>query len=257
MNLKRQNSLDPVKISNWKWAPFLDLAIKEFTSLEVKPYLIEEDFLEKTSSYGSRAKPSQVHMSTWGCQTRKLRLVRAACLNAGNSTSVLNLVASPFSTFNLPFFGADFVTLPSGHLLALDLQPALRNECFHTDAVWERLLPIYDFWRKNLPEGGAIPESAKPYFSPGFLWSRLPLDSESDRIIKNILLPAFHDYLNLYLDLVNGALEVDNSMSNKISIGQKNYFNYRAINDPARGMLTRFYGREWTEKYIHDVLFNI
>jgi phycoerythrobilin:ferredoxin oxidoreductase len=39
--------------------------------------------------------------------------------------------------------------------------------------------------------------------------------------------------------------------------GQKRYTAYRAEKDPARGMLTRFYGSEWTESYIHDVLFDL
>jgi phycoerythrobilin:ferredoxin oxidoreductase len=32
---------------------------------------------------------------------------------------------------------------------------------------------------------------------------------------------------------------------------------YRAEKDPARGMLTRFHGAEWTEAYIHGVLFDL
>jgi phycoerythrobilin:ferredoxin oxidoreductase len=39
--------------------------------------------------------------------------------------------------------------------------------------------------------------------------------------------------------------------------GQKRYTRYRAEKDPARGMLSRFYGSEWTEAYIHDVLFDL
>ena len=38
--------------------------------------------------------------------------------------------------------------------------------------------------------------------------------------------------------------------------GQRRYLNYRAEKDPARSMLTRFYGKEWTESYIHNILFN-
>jgi len=39
--------------------------------------------------------------------------------------------------------------------------------------------------------------------------------------------------------------------------GQRRYTDYRAEKDPARGMLTRFYGSEWTENYIHTVLFDL
>ena len=48
-----------------------------------------------------------------------------------------------------------------------------------------------------------------------------------------------------------------NQLTKKILDGQKSYLNYRSKKDPARGMLTRYYGKDWTEKYIHNVLFKI
>ena len=38
---------------------------------------------------------------------------------------------------------------------------------------------------------------------------------------------------------------------------QLSYIRYRAEKDPARGMLTRYYGAEWTEEYIHGFLFDL
>ena len=64
-----------------------------------------------------------------------------------------------------------------------------------------KLAPIYDFWSKQLPSGGRIPEESKKYFSPCFLWSRLPLSMESDRLIETTLKQAFNQYLDLYLIL--------------------------------------------------------
>ena len=43
----------------------------------------------------------------------------------------------------------------------------------------------------------------------------------------------------------------------QLLLGQKLYYNYRAEKDPARGMLSRFHGSEWTESYIHEVLFDL
>jgi len=37
--------------------------------------------------------------------------------------------------------------------------------------------------------------------------------------------------------------------------GQLRYLDYRAEKDPARGMLTRFYGEEWTEPTFMDFFF--
>ena len=69
--------------------------------------------------------------------------------------------------------------------------------------------------------------------------------------------PAFQDYLDLYISLVEEAKPVDEERSELLLAGQKRYTAYRSEKDPARGMLTRFYGSERTEAYIHDVLFDL
>ena len=190
MTAAQRCSLDQVRIANWRWQPFLDHAVELLQALEPAAYPVPEQFLQKIGSTGSKAQPVVVQTATWACQTNKLRQVRAACVEAGPAASVLNLVINPHCRFDLPFFGADLVTLPSGHLLALDLQPVDRSDSLHTQPVWDRLLPIFNSWKPHLPDGGPIPAEAEPYFSP-------------------------------------------------------------------RGMLSRFHGAEWTETYIHEVLFDL
>ena len=170
---------------------------------------------------------------------------------------MLNFVINPSSRFDLPFFGADLVTLPNGHLLALDLQPVDKTDPEHTDPVWQRLMPLFERWRAELPDGGPIPDEAQPYFSPAFLWTRIPLGEEGDALIDRVIRPAFADYLQLYLELVKEAQPVDHERAAHLLSGQRRYTAYRAEKDPARGMLTRFYGSEWTESYIHGVLFDL
>ncbi len=257
MSISRKCSLDPVKIPDWRWAPFLNEIIKAFSDFDLEPYPIAQDFLEKESVVRSKLKPQRVFTETWACKTKKLRQVRAACLEAGSYASVMNFVINPFHIFELPFFGADFVTLASGHLLALDFQPVLKNDKLHTQEVWRKLLPLHDHWQGLLKHGGLIPKEAQQFFSPGFLWARLPLGEEGDELISNVLMPAFIDYLELYLNLVREAKVVSSERSALLFDGQKRYIAYRAENDPAKGMLKKFYGQEWTDSYIHKVLFDL
>ena len=257
MTTPRQSSLEPLSIANWRWQPFLDHACAALQPLGLEPYPIAPEFLLQTSQTGSKSKPVLVTTATWACKTNKLRQVRAACVEAGAAASVLNFVINPSTSYDLPFFGADLVTLPAGHLLALDLQPALKTDAQHTKGVWDRLLPIFERWQQRLPGGGPIPEEAQPYFSPGFLWTRIPLGDEGDALIEEAVKPAFRDYLELYLQLVQEAEEVSQERSAELLAGQKRYTTYRAEKDPARGMLTRFHGAEWTESYIHGVLFDL
>lgn len=253
----RNTSLDRVEIPGWRWQPFLDTAVATLHPLQPKPYDVPPSFLQNEGTTGSKAKPVPVTTATWACRTDKLRQVRAACVEAGAAASVLNFVINPSCRYDLPFFGADLVTLPNGHLLALDLQPVDKTDERHTAPVWDKLMPLFERWRTELPDGGPIPEEAQPYFSPAFLWTRIPLGADGDALIEAVIKPAFQDYLNLYLDLIEAAQPVDDDRSAVLLAGQHRYTAYRAEKDPARGMLTRFFGSEWTEAYIHDVLFDL
>ena len=257
MQSNRSNSLDPISISNWRWAYFLDETIKAFSIFQPRPYLIKNDFLYRESFFGSSSNPKKVFLETWGLNTEKIRQARCACLQAGEITSVMNLVITPFNNYDLPFFGADFVTLPNGHLIALDLQPALKDDINHTQYVWDKLKPIHSKWQSKLPSGGDIPSEARQYFSPAFLWSRIPLGEEGDKLISQIIKPAFNEYLNCFLDLLIDAKMISKERSLKMLNGQKEYMRYRAEKDPARGMLRGFFGELWTERYINNILFDL
>ena len=257
MHKNRKSSIDNVEIKDWRWKPFLDKSIIGLNSLSISECSIPQEFLDKEVTLGAKKDSSAVQISTWAARSTKIKYARAACLEAKNIGSVFNFVVTPLPVFDLPFLGADFVTLPTGHLLALDLQPALQNDILHTEKVWKKLIPIKEKWMKYLPKGGDIPSEAKPYFSPGFLWTRIPLGKEGDELISDIIEPAFSEYLHLFLDILSKAKPVSFERSEIIERGQKKYFKYRAEKDPARGMLNKFFGIEWTEEYINKILFNI
>ena len=257
MQSNRNNSLESISIKNWRWAYFLDKTQKKFSIFQPSPYPIDNDFLFKESFFGSSSNPKKVILETWGLNTEKIRQARCACLQAGEITSIMNLVISPFNNYDLPFFGADFVTLPNGHLIALDLQPALKDDIIHTQYFLGKLKSIHANWQSKLPSGGDIPLEARQYFSSGFLWSRIPLGAEGDKLISQIIEPAFDDYLNLFLDLVANAKRISPERSAKVLNGQKKYMRYRAEKDPARGMLRGFFGNAWTESYINNILFDL
>ena len=253
----RNNSLEPISISNWRWAYFLDETIKAFSTFQTRPYPIDNDFLFRESFFGSSSNPKKVILETWGLKTEKIRQARCACLQAGEITSVMNLVISPFNNYDLPFFGADFVTLPNGHLIALDLQPALKDDIVHTQYFLGKLKSIHANWQSKLPSGGDIPSEAKKYFSPGFLWTRIPLGEDGDKLINQVIKPAFDEYLNYFLDLVTNAKRISPERSSNLLNGQKKYMRYRAEKDPARGMLRGFFGDAWAENYINNILFDL
>jgi phycoerythrobilin:ferredoxin oxidoreductase len=237
------------------YQPFLDYAISYLQSrLNLQPYPIPQGFDTKSAMVGKGKNQETVVTTSHAFQTEKLRQIRAAHVQGGKSLQVLNFVIFPHLNYDLPFFGADLVTLPGGHLIALDMQPLFRNDSAYQAKYTEPVLPIFNSYQKDLPWGGDFPEEASSFFSPAFLWTR-PQETE---LVETKVFEAFKDYLRLYLDFVEQAEIIKDSQHlATIKEAQLKYLRYRAEKDPARGMFKRFYGEEWTEEYIHGFLFDL
>jgi phycoerythrobilin:ferredoxin oxidoreductase len=236
------------------YQPFLDWGIDRLKSkLEITNYPIPAGFDRQSAITGKGEKAEEVVTTSYGLQSPKLRQIRAAHVQGGKSLQVLNFVIFPHLNYDLPFFGADLVTLPGGHLIAIDMQPL-----FHTDEYRAKysapLMPIFDRYQVFLPWGGDFPAEAQQFFSPAFLWTRPQLTED----VENHVMGAFKEYLDVYIDFVDRAVPIsDPEQLQAIEQAHLAYVRYRAEKDPARGMLRRFYGEEWTEEYIHGFLFDL
>lgn len=237
------------------YQPFLDYAIATLQAkLDLQPYPIPQGFERKEGMMGKGKKAEPVLTTSHGFKSSKLRQIRAAHVQGGNSLQVLNFVIFPELNYDLPFFGADLVTLPGGHLIAIDMQPLFSQNPAYQAKYSEPIMPMFHKYQQDLPWGGDFPEEAKQYFSPAFLWTR---PSETS-VVQTKVFEVFQDYLTAYINFVLQAEPVTDSKElSKILQAQKSYADYRAEKDPARGMLTRLYGEEWTEEYIHGFLFDL
>ncbi|MEL6911943.1 MAG: phycoerythrobilin:ferredoxin oxidoreductase [Cyanobacteria bacterium J06629_2] len=237
------------------YQPFIDQAIATLQSrLNLTPYPIPEGFEQQEGVMGKGKKQEPVLTTSYGFQSAKLRQIRAAHVQGGNSLQVLNFVIFPRLNYDLPFFGADLVTLPGGHLIAIDMQPLFSRDEAYQAKYSKPIMPMFHEYQKDLPWGGDFPEEAQQYFSPAFLWTR----PEKTEVVENTVFQAFCNYLTAYINFVEQATAVtDSQQLASIFQAQKSYANYRAEKDPARGMLTRLYGAEWTEEYIHGFLFDL
>ncbi len=237
------------------YQPFLDYAISYMESrLHLEKYPIPAGFESKSAITGKGKNQYEVLTTSYGFQASKLRQIRAAHVQGGSSLQVLNFVIFPQLNYDIPFFGADLVTLPGGHLIAIDMQPLFADSEEYREKYTKPILKMFESHQEYLPWGGDFPEEAKPFFSPAFLWTR----PQETAVVENRVFAAFKDYLTAYLDFVEQAEPVTDSESlAAIEAAQIRYIRYRSEKDPARGMLTRFYGGEWTEEYIHGFLFDL
>ncbi|ERN41953.1 ferredoxin-dependent bilin reductase [Rubidibacter lacunae KORDI 51-2] len=236
------------------YQPFLEYAIDELNrSLDLGPYPIPAGFEHKSAMTGSAKKAQEVVTTSYAYRAPKLRQIRAAHVRGGKQLQVLNFVIFPELHYDLPFFGADLVTLPGGHLIALDMQPLFRDDPAYKERYTSPIWELFQKHQVNLPWGGDFPEEAQPFFSDAFLWTR----PKEDDVVKTHVFAAFKDYLQAYLKFVKAAKPVLEDCLSEVREAQLRYLRYRAAKDPARGMFQRFYGPEWTEEYIHGFLFDL
>lgn len=236
------------------YTPFWEYAVKVMKERlpDLGPYPIPEGYVHKEAMTGKGKRAALVTTDAYAYQTPKLRQIRAAHVQGGAALQVLNYVIFPHMNYRIPFFGADLVTLPGGHLIAIDMQPL-----FHTDEYkaefYDAFKAVHAKHQAVLPWGGDFPAEAAQFFSPCFLWTR----TSGDEAIQGPVFDAFKDYLHTYLDFVDAAKPVSDSAEiEAIKASHKAYLTYRAEKDPARGMFLRFYGEEWTEEFIHGFLFD-
>ncbi len=236
------------------YEPFLAKAIALLEdTLELSPYPIPAGFESKSAITGKGKREATVTTTSYGAKSPKLRQIRAAHVQGGAALQVLNFVIFPELNYDLPFFGADLVTLPGGHLIAIDMQPLFQTEEYQAKYS-APIMETFHRYQAELPWGGDFPEEAQAFFSPAFLWTR-PAETKA---VETHVFDAFSDYLGAYIKFVQAAEPVtDSERLSAIKSSQLSYARYRAEKDPARGMLTRFYGPEWTEAYIHGFLFDL
>ena len=89
------------------------------------------------------------------------------------------------------------------------------------------------------------------YFSSWLLFCRGGADQA-----KTSLPPAFSDFLQAYWSLHDNAHSGESSMTtDEVKQLQENYDIYSAERDPAHGLFTSHFGKEWSDRFLHEFLF--
>ena len=239
----------------WRWSNFVKYLVSYLTKYNCLEKTIPYKYSYKESFYGSKNSKKNVNLFTWGAtHNERIQFARAVCISSPNY-SVLNFLIIPNTVYNIPFFGVDFVSLPSSHLLVLDFQPSLNIESQYSSELLGKLIKLKNLCHSSLPVAAKMSPDVARFFSPGLIWSKLPKEESSDYLISNQIYSSFKEYLKLYLKILFESKEVDGKLQKELIIGQNNYLKYRRDKDPARPMLSSLFGKEFTESLIKEVLF--
>ena len=240
---------------NWRWSNFLKYLISKLSEYDCLEIKIPSEYSYKDSFYGSKNSKKKVNLFTWGAiHKKRIQFARAICINSP-SYSVLNFLIIPNTIYNIPFFGVDFVSLPTSHLIVLDFQPSLNIQNQFSPELLEKLIKLKQSCHLKLPIAEKMSEDVAKFFSPGVIWSKLLKEEYSDHLIACQLYSSFKEYLNLYLRILFESGEVNKNEEQELINGQNSYLKYRRENDPAKPMLSNLFGRDFTESLIEKVLF--
>jgi len=252
MNIKKTIFLQ----DEWRWSKFQKYIIYKFDQYDFQEYKIPSEYSYRESAYGSIKNNKNAVLSTWAVKNNRVNFCRSVCINSP-SYCVLNFLIIPKIQYNIPFLGIDFVSLPNYHLIVLDFQPSLDISKQFDNNLLKELLAMKEEFHQKVPMAAKMSDQLSQFFSPGVIWSKLPKEEISEKLINNDLYTTFQNYLNLYLNILLKAEEVDLEVQKELINGQSYYLEYRKSKDPARPMLKVLFGEAFTESLINNLLFKI
>ena len=214
---------------------------------ELRPRAIPQG-LESNESQRGR-NPAVI--KSWCYQCPQLRKIRYTYIDAGESAQIFNSVIYPAHHYDLPLLGIDFLTFGKNkNLVVLDFQPLFQD----SDYLEKYIEPMAEIKAKyqDLAQNLEMKfYDANRYFSRNLLFAKTDPDS-----IQKRLFPAYQEYLNLYWQLIEQAEPLTKPMAiEKIVQAQKDYDQYSAQRDPAHGLFSSYFGKEWANRFLHEFLF--
>jgi 15,16-dihydrobiliverdin:ferredoxin oxidoreductase len=190
-------------------------------------------------------------IQSWCYQCPEYRKIRYTYIDAGASAQILNSVIYPSHNYELPLLGIDFLSFGQvKNLIVMDFQPLFQDEAYLSKYI-HPLQALHEKYPDLVQDLEMKFYDANQYFSKYLLFAKT--DAET---VKTQVFEAFKDYLNLYWQMLKEAKPLsDPSDIQRIVKAQKDYDQYSADRDPASGLFSSYFGHEWSERFLHEFLF--
>ena len=226
--------------------PFLAELQEKLKAAGSEPLPLSSDLEECHSSNGKSV------IKNWLWAVPGFRRWRITRLDAGDSLQVLNAVAYPEYSRDMPLMGIDLLWFGARSKLVavLDFQPLIQDKTY-----FERHFQGLQQLHSNFPElsGEEAMRSFDPhqYFSPWLLFCRGGKEEASLSLPK-----AFNAFLNCYWALHQQSSAAQSLIpATEVRQLQIAYDIYSAERDPAHGLFKSHFGKEWADNFLHEFLF--
>jgi len=201
----------------------------------VQDYPLPQFFARATS----QKKPARIE--SWCYQCSIFRKIRLTYLDAGLAAQVFNAVWYPATNLELPILGVDFLSFGEKNILCvMDFQPLMTNQSY-LDKYIKPLHPIRERYADLAGRMSGRFYDENRFFSKELLFGRF----NSTKPVYERLLPAFREYLGLYIQLAmqsSSYVGGDEEETSRIWQLQCEYDRYSAEKDPAMGLFRSYFG---------------
>ncbi len=190
-------------------------------------------------------------IQSWCYQCAELRKIRYTYIDAGEMSQVFNSVIYPSHNYDIPLLGIDFLSFGKKKILVvLDFQPLFRDRAYQ-DKYIEPMREIRDKYNELAQNLEMKFYDANQYFSKYLLFAKT--DAET---VVNRLFPAYQEYVQLYWQMLESAQPLTKEEDIKrIVEAQKHYDQYSAERDPAHGLFSSYFGKDWSNRFLYEFLF--
>ena len=202
------------------------------------------------SEYFSINRESKIRSWLWNVPG--FRRWRTTSLDAGENLQVLNSVAYPVYEKDQPIMGIDLLWFGKRKRLVavLDFQPLIQDHLYF-DHYFQELESLKNQYPEFNSKQEMFAYDSKQYFSPWVLFCKGGI-SQAQETLPLI----FSSFLDLYWKIQsksrNKALALTVEEIENLHV---NYDKYSAEKDPAHGLFTGFFGKDWSDKFLHEFLF--
>ena len=190
-------------------------------------------------------------IQSWSYQCPELRKIRYTYIDAGATSQIFNSVIYPSHHYDLPLLGIDFLSFGQvKNLVVMDFQPLFQDSAY----LEKYILPLkglHDQYPDLCQDLEMKFYDANQYFSRYLLFAKTDAETVRTRVFE-----AFKDYLQLYWQMLETAIPLtDEAAIQHVAQAQRDYDQYSAERDPASGLFSSYFGQDWSERFLHEFLF--
>ncbi|MDA0265470.1 MAG: 15,16-dihydrobiliverdin:ferredoxin oxidoreductase [Cyanobacteria bacterium] len=224
---------------------YLETLLNQRFSLSPRPI---PEGLERCVSERGRCPAT---IQSWCYQCPELRKIRYTYIDAGETSQILNSVIYPSHHFDAPLLGVDFLSFGKvKNLIVMDFQPLFQDEEYLKKYIYP-LQSLHERYPDLCQDLEMKFYDANQYFSKYLLFAKTDAKTVETRVFE-----AFKDYLQLYCQLIDDAKSLTEPHDiQRVAQAQKNYDQYSAERDPASGLFGSYFGHDWSERFLHEFLF--